>query len=726
MQPTKYETINPHITTKTIIYTEVIEMDDLRFPNRPDETLRGTRFLKRQMIPDDENSDNVSLPRDSFLWKSDVLKTDDFNEHFDSKSFLKSHAHLLPESDNSQELEKNLRNRRLRIASSAESRAGQGFTSTDETNTRMELQSPYDELTYEETLFEVDDDRIHARSVTSHDDEESELASMNRSMVLGMNRRKRQKINNKDFENSFSMAASKNVSNHSPQRKHMQPQEHEKHGSHRKFFNDSTNERIALQAKHQKTAHIDQESNNDIIPEDLLEKYIEERIRAVEMQIRDEVMRDSQNLKRHPYHRGFNEFKLLDKVPEQYSIELEQADESSRDSLLKEIAAILVSKGYVANSDSPKLPREIFRMSKNTGKNQENKAKYDTTRKYPLSKQVSNNKVDPKKYLRELRASPPSTFRSQKESSGQPTSIESEKSYLKCFGNRTNDGFDARRRKLKSSGSRSSLTSLIRTPDSSSSSEENTVRRKQVKRSLSSSKKSSEMSNNSSKATSESKTEKKQNPYDNIIFRNGVSQINIMQEGIRAPNMIYSKPVNRQYEFNNLGKIDGNLPQSAEDKISVSKVAKESRLDLQATGDQNSKAENANLIEIETGTRFNSIAIDVPEICPAPPSSGNTYRSSNPKSIAETDSNLTFLTVLDTSPPAPPPRKKSRSASAVSDGPLKPKLSISFSLENSHDNEDGLENHNHRTEPLSANSVLHGDRSASEFFVLDNHATGMV
>ncbi|KAF2367969.1 hypothetical protein FHG87_001285, partial [Trinorchestia longiramus] len=94
----------------------------------------------------------------------------------------------------------------------------------------------------------------------------------------------------------------------------------------------------------------------NLIPKDLLEEYIDERIRAVEMQIRNEIMSDQQNEKKNPLIKASTS--LLDKVPEMYSIELEQADESSRDSLLKEIAAVLVSRGYVAN-DCGENKREL-------------------------------------------------------------------------------------------------------------------------------------------------------------------------------------------------------------------------------------------------------------------------------------------------------------------------------------------------------------------------------
>ncbi|KAF2367970.1 hypothetical protein FHG87_001286, partial [Trinorchestia longiramus] len=121
------------------------------------------------------------------LWKSNLQETSDFDDHFDSEQFMQTHRHLLPIDDHSSELERNLKNRRQRIGtmSTVDSRIDRGFTSTDEIN-RVELQSPYDELTYEETLFEVLDDRIQAKSATSQDEDENLFNSVNRSMVSTM------------------------------------------------------------------------------------------------------------------------------------------------------------------------------------------------------------------------------------------------------------------------------------------------------------------------------------------------------------------------------------------------------------------------------------------------------------------------------------------------------------------------------------------------------------
>ena len=667
MQSKRCETVNLNIKNKTFFYSEVVNMDSLRFPSRPDDTLRGTRYLKRQMIPDENNSGELNLPLDSFLWKSNVQKTDNFEEQFDSKSFLKSHGHLLPESDNSQELENNLRNRRRHIAapSSVDSRAAQGFTSTEEANVQMdELHSPYDELTYEETLFEVDDDRIQARSITSQDDVESELASMNRSMVLSMNRRKRQKINNKDFEDKFNMNNSKPTPHHSSHRDHSS----DRHSFHRKSFNDSANHKIAYQAKlkHKPVFH-ELESNEEIISKDVLEEYIEERIRAVEMQIRDEVIRDSQSLKRHSPLKRFSGFNLLDKVPEQYSVELEQADESSRDSLLKEIAAVLVSKGYVANSDpSINLPKEIVKLARSRGVIQEPKVKQDSVISDISSKRSSTDfdrsrKMNKRSHLRERTISPPSTFKSHKDFSKQTTSLDSGKSSMRYVESRNVDGAEARRRKLKSSGSRSSLTSLIRTPESSSSSDENTARRNRVKRSLSSSKKSSIISNESVIAPTTTNIDKCQSSYDNILFKNCESSYVENQIDSVVTGKMPKTSIQGQYEFNNLGDNVLKMPTKSSEVTSNTCISLVDNLaSTNISNEPLSQAMNDSMIR-ESGEQENKEAAAlISSVCPTPPlfTINSTVNNNILKNCTNVEGDQASLAVMEETPPAPPPRKK--------------------------------------------------------------------
>lgn len=743
----KCETVNPIIKNKTFFYTEVVKMDDLRFPSRPDQTLRGNRYHKRQMIPVEETtSDDVAFPRESYLWKSNRQNTEEFEAHFDSKSFLQTHGHLLPpSSDHSAvELEKNLRNRRRRIntTSSVDSKPGHGgFTSNDEAIGRMEMHSPYDELTYEETLFEVDDDRIQARSVTSHDDDESEPASVNRNMVLSLNRRKRQRINNKELEmvgpqRSYS---GQTLINNLKQRDYSEEGRHLK----RKSLNDSTNLKIAYQAKQkQKPNFGDQESADDMIPEDILEEYIEERIRAVEIQIRNEVLRDSQNLKRNNSQvRNFSGNSLLDKVPEQYSVELEQADESSRDSLLKEIAAVLVSKGYVANVESGlKVPREILRIAKDKGFQHDLKRRAESAVSDKSSKRSSDlirsRPLERRNHKRESTISPPSTFKSHKESSRQHTSLDSEKSSMKHSDNRTSEGADARRRKFKSSGSRSSLTSLIRTPDSSSSSDENISRRNHVKRSLSSSKISSIVSNDSIKKNRDV-GKKDGDPYDNVLFkRNPAEEIGSQKQGSNSNGREGSvDPQQRHYEFSNLNQPDACLKNLQSDEGDLISKVKEPKIVQDQDRQMHHIYSVQNSISQEADGYPDSGSISMPPVCPPPPSSTYSGSSSFQKHGNDVTSNSTSLTVLEqssTTPPAPPPRRKNKPpasvASAGNERRKNPSLVLPQTGDGIYGNHLGSNSRgtgtSARQDPGSACSALHGDRSASEFFVMDDHATG--
>ena len=726
MQQQGCETVNPNVKAKTFFYTEVVRMDELRFPSRPDQTLTGTRYLKRQMIPEDDTSEEIGFPRDSFLWKSQVQTTKDFDTHFDAKSFHESHGHLLPPtSDHSVELEKNLRNRRRRIAtaSSVDSKMGQGFTSTDDNIARIELQSPYDELTYEETLFEVDDDRIQARSASSNEEDESELTSINRSMVLSMNRRKRQKINNKDLEDNISRSSFKPLL---PDKSHHRLKHHHLDtNTSRKSIHGTANLKLSYPQKSRHRNFISEdESIDDIIPKDVLEEYIEERIRSVEAQIRNEVLRDSQNMRRHPRDKTNRGISLLDKVPEQYSIELEQADESSRDSLMKEIAAVLVSKGYMANNDvTMSLPKEIVKIAKEKGGKHSSASKCNSVISGRSSKRSfgdvdRSRPTERRMKRRDVTISPPSTFRSNKDSSRVATSLDSEKSSIKNADARARDGVDARRRKLKSSGSRSSLTSLIRTPDSSSSSDETTPRREPVKRSHSSSKKSSVISAESNKKHSNSKKNisGSQDAYDNVLFKNKENerQKEDAVKEIQQPHSLPAQSEQKYYEFHSLSQSyakDGNQ----EISHTMSEV----------------KALQANHVEelpSVTNVQTDLMLVDgnediIPPLCPPPPSS--LYSTSSGMQSTQDQSNHTSSTgIQDSLAPAPPPRKKGKSGTKLQRSRSSNRGNIPqgiYSNSLSKDNNDGVQ------EIYSASSVvLHGDRSASEFFVMNDHTTGIV
>ncbi|XP_018019185.1 uncharacterized protein LOC108675669 isoform X2 [Hyalella azteca] len=614
-------------------------MDELHFHNKPDQTLKGTRFVKRQMIPivqeAEATSDEIGFPPESFLWKTNLKDTKDFDGHFDSKLFMQTHGHLLPAGDHSAELQKNLRNRRRRIEtmSTVDSRVDRGFSSNDEINQRTELHSPYDELTYEETLFEVHDDRIHAKSASSQDDDENALNSMNRSMVSTMNRRKRQKINDVErLGDNFQHAKGSGE-----EAVAIEQYEHKKEvATHRRNPStvDGKNRSVDIKRKFEGT--VKGARQPQMIPKDLLEQYIEERIKAVEMQIRDEILRDKQSDKRKHHPKGTGGKSLLDKVPEAYSIELEQADESSRDSLLKEIAAVLVSKGYVANIENGIRKDESTELKSRTF------GAFERIR----SSALENHDIHlPKRRQRQKAVlSPASTYKSHVASSRQPTSLGSEGSSRRRNSGHRSSGIQQQpRRKLRSSCSRSSLTSLIRTPGSSSSSDDCTTRRNKVRRSVSSSKRTSIGS--SSHLSLEMNNEN--DLYDNITFNRKHSSI---KPDSARKESDHQKLNEKKYRDRDQKKLKNSSSENSETREIKTLPGDESRL-------------NSSMQLTQKDALENCLASTASQTAPV---SGD---KENDSSKTEGDEDCTR--------PAPPPRRKNRTSAALPQPGMSPQAMTS-------------------------------------------------
>lgn len=620
------ETINPHVKTKTFFYTELVSMEKLQFHKKPDQSLRGTRYMKRQMIPDEveeeASSDEITFPPDSFLWKSNLSNPDELEAHFDSKKFMQNHVHLLPPNDHSLELEKSLKNRRRRMGtmSTVDSKLDRGFTSTDDVNFQAELQSPYDELTYEETLFEVHDDRIQAKSATSNDEADSTLNSNNRSMISTMNRRKRQKINDSinpiGQSKSIAETAEGNHTeekmvqrrHHSPSRRHHSGH-HGEHGTSRDKYQSEGSDKDLYQT--------------DVIPTDLLEQYIEERIKAVEMQIRNEYLGSNSNQRDSVPNTTIS---LLDKVPEAFSLELEQADESSRDSLLKEIAAVLVSKGYVANVES--------RNNKTSSKG----SKQDTLTTYRNNHSNFGEKMGGKipKHRRKPRiVSQSSTFKSHKEDLRQPSSLGSEKQSDKLVFERSHGNHEHKRRKLRSSGSRSSLTSLIRTPEYSSSSDEYATRRRNMKLSQNSSKRSSVAS--SSHILQELK--KDHELYDNITLSGNVAA----KKHVRSKNS-KTKLDGRDHQSAGFiyGEHNNEKPKTNSSKYKNTTIGSDQHNDCERKY-TTSQSKDTQKFSASTAAQTDPVTEDT-----STGSSRNEGEETSPR-------------------PAPPPRRKNKSSAATND-----------------------------------------------------------
>ena len=709
MKPSKWETVNPNFHRKALIYSEVVRMDDFKFPSRPDDSLKGSRYLKRQMVPEEDEKQSPSSPRESFLWKDNDDIPKHFESHFDHKSFHEAHAHLLPGTDQSGELEKNLRNRRKHLGtiSSIDSKFPQPYTSADEIQVGMDIQSPCDELTYEETLFEVDDDRMPIQSPTSQEEDESELTSPNRSMVFSMNRRKRQKINDKQPDLTFQRNIHRSLSGSRSGYHRNQPIVNNSRPNQRKFLNDSINSRISHQSRHvHRHSTSGEESIEDFLSENVLEEYIQERIRAVELQIRNEVMRGTQNTRRSGRRLGFNGGSLLDKVPEQYSVELEQADESSRDSLLKEIAAVLVSKGYVANADeSMTLPKELAKITREKASRVSSCSKFESIENEKSNSKKSFVDIDRehskerKKHRRQQSLPPPLTFRSQSESSRNTTSLNSSQSSLKKFKEtKTSETAENRKKKLKSCGSRSSLTSLIRTPDSSSSSDDNTVRRNGLKRPVSSSVKSSILSNDSTDKPS-SKEETGNSVYDNILF------FSKNDAGSECKQNIIKKAEDSESPSDKVVKLEsGKNSANAADIPSASAKF--------VNSDSQSKSAS-------DATKIDHLTHPIPLVCPPPPtpsiSGSSNYQVSNSGNHKEE---------LDSSRPAPPPRRKIKSRLSVNSGIGRKSSDNSSSIGGNYTRIGQPVIGIKREESMSATSMQHGDRSAPELFVVADRTRG--
>ena len=539
----KWETINPRVQAANLSPTYIFSMENLRFPPVPDEELRGNRYIKKNIVPVEKNSDEFGTAPKSFLWKSDVQQTNDFQANFNPKFFLKNHGHLLAESDNSTELETKLSIRRRQI--NGGSSQGSKVEPTQEIqiskDTFEDVRKEYfntsynDELTYEETLFEVHDDRIHALSATSHDDE-SELSSIN--MIKKVNPHNKPvpplpikknepitPIYDNDFPDNYRTCAHlKEPTRNIP----------------RKKLNDSANQLIANKMKQNATSDNNRinRGTNEALTKNIIEKYIEERIKAVEQQIRDEFIRGSQK-EEQPEEPSENKKKLtlLDKVPERYSIELEQADESSRDSLLKEIAAVLVAKGYLTDEGQDlDLPRELAKITRNRYPSKM------TEKAHPMIR-TSSTKLPDRHHSHVHHCSHKHSkirspilsvknFRNSRKNK-QAKFDQKPESFLEL------KNIDSKRKKLRSSGSRSSLTSLIRVPDTSSSSDEFSSKVSHAKRSYSSSKKSTIISNTSGRSSSYRQLRRSFNLYSNMSYNTETNDTDCIglkdgQQNIRA------------------------------------------------------------------------------------------------------------------------------------------------------------------------------------------------
>lgn len=474
------------------------------FPPVPDTALKGTN--NHFPLPADSSSPESFLPRrnTSFLWDKTVQDTTDFESSFDPDAFFRQHRHLLAESDHSTELEKSLYDRRKGIAgtySTLESKSPSGFTSAHDTHLYAGMTTPYDELTYEETLFEVKVDRLQPRapslrgakaesSIPPTSEEEAALQVFlknrqlkaqaeargggppsvkheppkTKSEVEALKKAKEERNYSKRNTTSFLRRGPTLAAPSGADRPRAKPR--------------SESFRLGRSAHHHHRHDATTDASlDDRLSESLIKSYIEERIKAVERQIRQEVAEEASLVTR----RARPSPKLP--LPDMTSARPPPAgaeDSSSKEYILREIAAVLAAKGYLpgthaAAGDSFPRPKDASPARKEPPSESPSprQPRHRSAGAQQLSRVQRYKSVSPRSTPPRARKaavhSNASTYRSHKEPKRDPASQES--SLPKTSGSlvSSGDAGDAKRRKRRSTGSRSSLTSLLRAHETSSS-----------------------------------------------------------------------------------------------------------------------------------------------------------------------------------------------------------------------------------------------------------------
>ncbi|XP_042873663.1 uncharacterized protein DKFZp434B061-like [Penaeus japonicus] len=502
------ETVNPHLRAHTQLWRTLGAMDDVMFPPVPDTSLKGTN--SHFPIPADSSSPESILPKrnTSFLWDKTVQDNTDFESSFDPDAFFHQHRHLLGESDHSTELEKSLYDRRKGIAgtySSLESKSHSGFTSAHDTHLYAGMTTPYDELTYEETLFEVKVDRLKARtpsmlggkaesSIPPTSEEEAALQvflknrqlkaqaegrggappsvkhepSKVKSEIEALKKAKEERNYSKRNTTSFGRRGSILATSSGAERPRAKPRsESFRHGrsGHHHHRHDTTTDA----------------SLDDRLSETLIKSYIEERIKAVERQIRQEVAEEANLVKKHARPSPKVPFPDMTSArPPPASAE----DSSSKEYILREIAAVLAAKGYLPGAQAAQGSGAPHSKDASPSRSPPRKGplseaasprqlRHRPSGAHQLSKVQRYKSVSPRSTPPRTRKAPihsnASTYRSHKEPKREP--IAQDSSLPKTSGSlqSSGDAADAKRRKRRSTGSRSSLTSLLRAHETSSS-----------------------------------------------------------------------------------------------------------------------------------------------------------------------------------------------------------------------------------------------------------------
>lgn len=489
--------MNPHLRAHTRLWRTLGGMDDVMFPPVPDTALKGTHT--HFPLPADSSSPESFLPRrnTSFLWDKTVQDNTDFESSFDPDAFFRQHRHLLAESDHSTELEKSLYDRRKGIAgtySTLESKSPSGFTSAHDTHLYAGMTTPYDELTYEETLFEVKVDRLQPRapslrgakaesSIPPTSEEEAALQvflknrqlkaqaeaakhepSKTKSEVEALKKAKEERNYSKRNTTSFGRRGPGLAAPSGTDRPRAKPR--------------SESFRLGRSAHHHHRLDAATDASlDDRLSESLIKSYIEERIKAVERQIRQEVAEEASLVTRRA--RPSPKTPFPDMTPARPPA-ADAEDSSSKEYILREIAAVLAAKGYLPGAQAapgdgaprPKDPSPSRREPPSEGASprqpRHRAAGVQQLSRVQRYKSVSPRSTPPRARKAAVHSNA-STYRSHKEPKREPAAQDS--SLPKTSGSlaSSGDAGDAKRRKRRSTGSRSSLTSLLRAPETSSS-----------------------------------------------------------------------------------------------------------------------------------------------------------------------------------------------------------------------------------------------------------------
>nr|XP_027217319.1 serine/arginine repetitive matrix protein 1-like [Penaeus vannamei] len=453
------------------------------FPPVPDTALKGTHT--HFPLPADSSSPESFLPRrnTSFLWDKTVQDNTDFESSFDPDAFFRQHRHLLAESDHSTELEKSLYDRRKGIAgtySTLESKSPSGFTSAHDTHLYAGMTTPYDELTYEETLFEVKVDRLQPRapSLRGAKAESSIPPTSEEEAALQVFLKNRQ------------LKAQAEAAKHEPSKTKSEVEALKKAKEERNYSKRNTTSfgrrgpglresfRLGRSAHHHHRLDAATDASlDDRLSESLIKSYIEERIKAVERQIRQEVAEEASLVTRRA--RPSPKTPFPDMTPARPPA-ADAEDSSSKEYILREIAAVLAAKGYLPGAQAapgdgaprPKDPSPSRREPPTEGASprqpRHRAAGVQQLSRVQRYKSVSPRSTPPRARKAAVHSNA-STYRSHKEPKREPAAQDS--SLPKTSGSlaSSGDAGDAKRRKRRSTGSRSSLTSLLRAPETSSS-----------------------------------------------------------------------------------------------------------------------------------------------------------------------------------------------------------------------------------------------------------------